>query len=165
MAAEVRSSGKIANALAVVHFKARSFSPVSTGRPRRHTKFCFVCVSRPTGRAQHTRVGERCNGRNVVVVLGLAVAAQRFCCPGPALLPNEGGIRIPMLALLGLFDFTSSILPFARLIPGTTQSPQLHCMPCQAYLPTLVLHFGHSSRPSSFPCPNSGRIHDSGSTK
>ena len=62
-------------------------------------------------------------------------------------------------------DFTSSMRPFARLIPGTTQSPQLHCMPCQAYLPTLVLHLGHSKRPSSFPCSSSGRIQESGSTK
>lgn len=97
----------------------------------------------------------------------------RFCCPGPDLLPEEagvvaelddddGGMRIPNAAGL---DLTSSILPFARLIPGTTQSPQLHCIPCHAYLPTLVLHFGHSRRPSSFPCSSSGRIQDKGSTK
>ena len=59
----------------------------------------------------------------------------------------------------------SSIRPFARLIPGTTHSPQLHCIPCQAYLPTLVWHFGHSRRPSNLPCSSSGRIHDKGSMK
>lgn len=72
---------------------------------------------------------------------------------------------MPMPAEPCVLDFTSSTLPFAKLIPGTTQSPQLHCMPCQAYFPTLVLHFGHSNRPSNLPCSSSGRIHDSGSRK
>lgn len=74
-------------------------------------------------------------------------------------------MRMPIPAAVCGLDFTSSILPLARLMPGTTHSPQLHCMPCQAYLPTLVLHFGHSSRPSSLPCSSSGFIHDSGSRK
>lgn len=52
-----------------------------------------------------------------------------------------------------------------KLMAGRTQSPQLHCMPCQAYLPTLALHFGHSRRPSNLPCSSSGRIQDSASRK
>ena len=61
-------------------------------------------------------------------------------------------------------DF-SSTFPFANVIAGITQDPQLHLIPCQAYLPTFDLHFGHSSLPSTFPCSSSERIHESGSRK
>jgi hypothetical protein len=64
-----------------------------------------------------------------------------------------------------VLDFTWSALPFARLMPGTIKSSQLHRMPCHAYFSTLVLHFGHSSRPSSLLCSSSGRIQERGSTK
>lgn len=95
------------------------------------------------------------------------LTSHRFSRAAPGLLLiADGGTRMPMAAvLLCVLDFTSSIFPLARLMPGTTQSPQLHCMPCHAYLPTLDLHFGHSSRPSSLPCSNSGRIQESGSMK
>lgn len=102
----------------------------------------------------------------VAVSMLYSTILHRFCWPGPPfLVGTEGGMRIPIAAAPGVLDFTSSILLFARLIPGITQSPQLQCMPCHAYLPTFVLHFGHSSRPSSLPCSSSGRIQESGSTK
>jgi hypothetical protein len=59
----------------------------------------------------------------------------------------------------------ASTRAFCKLMAGRTQSPQLHCIPCQAYLPTLARHFGHSRRPSSLPCSSSGRIQDSASRK
>lgn len=61
-------------------------------------------------------------------------------------------------------SLTSSTLPLPSVIPGTTHSPQLHFIPCHAYLPTLCPHFlfGQNSRPSNFPCSSSGRIHDKG---
>lgn len=62
-------------------------------------------------------------------------------------------------------NLCSSILPLARVMAGTTHPEQLHCIPCQAYLPTFVLHLGQFSRPSSLLCSSSGLIHDSGSTK
>ena len=76
-----------------------------------------------------------------------------------------GGMRIPIEAGLPTIALCSSMRPLARLIPGTTHSPQLQRMPCHAYLPMLVLHLGHSRRPSSLPCSSSGRIHDNGSRK
>lgn len=87
-------------------------------------------------------------------------ARHRFCLP-----PDPGGMRMPIPAAPAARDLLSSMRPFARLMPGTTQSPQLHCMPCQAYLPTLVRHLGHSRRPSSLPCSSWGRIQESGSRK
>lgn len=64
-----------------------------------------------------------------------------------------------------VLDLTSSTLPLARLIPGTIHSPQLQRMPCHAYLPTLVAHFGHSRRPESAALSSSGRIQERGSRK
>ncbi|KAG9679972.1 hypothetical protein KCU87_g420, partial [Aureobasidium melanogenum] len=63
--------------------------------------------------------------------------------------------------------FASSILPFDRLMAGTIHSPQLHRMPCHAYLPTLALHLalGHSNLPSTSPFSSSGLIQDKGSRK
>lgn len=72
---------------------------------------------------------------------------------------------MPILLGAATTAFDSSILDLAKLIPGTIHSPQLHRMPCHAYLPTLVLHLGHSSRPSSLPCSSSGFIQDKGSIK
>lgn len=86
---------------------------------------------------------------------------DKICAIGVHILPP--GLSTSPFAL----DLISSILPRAKLMAGTTHPPQLHLMPCQAYLPMFILHlaFGHSSRPSSLPCSNSGRIQDNGSTK
>lgn len=75
--------------------------------------------------------------------------------PGTFLTPPSPGVLI----------LTSSTFPFANVIAGITHDPQLHLIPCHAYLPTLDLHFGHSRRPSTFPCSSSGRIQESGSRK
>jgi hypothetical protein len=56
---------------------------------------------------------------------------ERILGVGPPGAP--GGRRMPAVDFLA-----SSIRPFERLIPGTTHSLQLHCIPCQAYLPTLA---------------------------
>lgn len=87
-------------------------------------------------------------------------------CP-PAGLPPPGGMRIPIPPATepaGLVRAVSTLL-LIRLIAGNTQSPQLHCMPCHAYLPTLAWHLGHSRRPSSLPCSSSGRIQERASRK
>src|SRR5690606_39250200 len=60
---------------------------------------------------------------------------------------------------------TSSTRPLATEIPGTTHSPQEHFEPCQAYVPTFDLHFGHSNFPDRLPCDNSDSIHRRGSRK
>ena len=83
----------------------------------------------------------------------------------PSLHTNKRQIFPPARPLV--LDLISSTRPRARLIPGTIHAPQLQRIPCHAYLPTLVLHFafGHSSRPSSFPCSSSDRIQERGSRK
>lgn len=60
---------------------------------------------------------------------------------------------------------TSSALPRAMLMPGTTQAPHEQRRPYQAYEPTLAQHLGQSSRPSSLRSSSSGRIQLSGSRK
>jgi hypothetical protein len=81
-------------------------------------------------------------------------------------IPRPGPLRtLPAVCTASLRILTSSTFPFASVIAGTTQAPQLHRIPCHAYLPTLVLHFGHSRRPSTLPCSSSERIQDSGSRK
>lgn len=111
------------------------------------------------GAKEHKHLSLPTSTRGIVVLL--KCIDYRFSLP--VVLP--GGMRMPIAPDPAGLDLTSSMRLFARLMPGTTHSPQLHCMPCQAYLPTLVLHFGHSSRPSILPCSSSGRIHDSGSRK
>lgn len=104
-------------------------------------------------------------GQNVVRIVEELVSIDHRFCPPLGLPP--GGMRIPMPPAtdpVGLILAASTRL-FVKLIAGRTQSPQLHCMPCHAYLPTLARHFGHSRRPSSLPCSSSGRIQDSASRK
>ena len=114
--------------------------------------------------------------------------AQRFPRPGPdslelfGLIP--GGMRIPNPAggrLPGvLIRLTTSTLAFATPMAGTTQVPQLHCIPAHANFPILNPHaeLGHVRRPdngasepysdsdvSVEPGKRDGRIHVSGCRK
>ena len=118
---------------------------VRIGKRNRSVKpALFSCpVRRTTSSAHHNRP------LPPALVTGIAT-------PGPILI---------LLSPPPLLTPTSSTLPFAKVMAGTTQSPQLHLIPCHAYLPTFVLHFGHSRRPSSLPCSSSDLIHERGSRK
>src|ERR1700761_1526311 len=59
--------------------------------------------------------------------------------PGPRLIPTPSA---PLF-------FTSSTRARAIEIAATIHAPQRHFIPCHAYLPTFVLHLGHSSLPSN----------------
>lgn len=105
--------------------------------------------------------------------------AQRFPRPGPGsprLIP--GGMRIPSAAggCGVLIRSTISTLALATPMAGTTQVPQLHCMPAQANLPTLYPHvgLGQVKRPDNGPLgadvsvelgKRDGRIQESGFKK
>lgn len=76
---------------------------------------------------------------SLMPTVNLALQPYRFSFA----LPRLGSVAMApggrlISATSDVRDFTSSILPFDRLMPGTTQPPQLHCIPCQAYLPTFV---------------------------
>lgn len=65
----------------------------------------------------------------------LARLPYKLDCP----VPEGDGTTVPGGRRIPAVDFrASSTRPLDRLIPGTTHSLQLHCIPCQAYLPTLV---------------------------
>ena len=85
--------------------------------------------------------------------------------PPPLAPPRPTALIVVAVAVAVVRGLTSSIFALPRLMPGTTHAPQLQRMPCHAYLPTLVLHFGHSRRPSRAPRSSSGRIQERGSRK
>ena len=95
----------------------------------------------------------------VLLCIVVYVCNHRFPRPvadsstGLGLIP--GGRRMPNAAAgdraAKLLRFVISTLALARPIAGTTQLPQLHCMPCQANLPMFCpqLALGHVRRPDN----------------